>query len=109
MGLLPSWVDSANAPHCDFPLNNLALGVFDTGQGPRCGVAIGDRIVDATALEAAGLLDLGAPLLAHPSWNALMTAGPAIWAVPRPDDRPVAQSRAHARPSRAPSAPDGGR
>jgi len=80
MGLLPSWVDSANAPGGDFPLNNLALGVFDTGQGPRCGVAIGDQIADATALEAAGLLTLGAPLLAQPSWNALMAAGPAIWA-----------------------------
>jgi len=80
MGLLPSWVESANAPDCDFPLNNLALGVFDAGNGPRCGVAIGDRIADATGLEGAGLLDLGAPLLAHPSWNALMAAGPAIWA-----------------------------
>jgi fumarylacetoacetase len=80
MGLLPSWVESANEPGCDFPLNNLALGVFDTDQGPRCGVAIGDQIADAATLEAIGLLDLGAPLLTHPSWNALMAAGPDIWA-----------------------------
>jgi len=80
MELLQSWVESANAPDCEFPLNNLALGVFDAGHGPRCGVAIGDRIADVSALEANGLLDLGAPLLAHPSWNALMAAGPATWA-----------------------------
>ena len=80
MRLLQSWIDSANAPDCDFPLNNLALGVFDTGQGKRCGVAIGDMIADATALEAAGVLQLGDPLLQSPAWNALMAAGPAIWA-----------------------------
>ncbi|MCL1627858.1 fumarylacetoacetase [Roseibaca sp. V10] len=80
MGLRQSWVGSANEPGCDFPLNNLALGVFDAGHGRRCGVAIGDQIADATALEAAGLLSLGTPLLTHPSWNALMAAGPTIWA-----------------------------
>lgn len=80
MGLIRSWVDSANDPQGDFPLNNLALGVFDAGQGPRCGVAIGDKIVDAAALEAAGHLDLGARLCDHPSWNTLMAAGPNVWA-----------------------------
>lgn len=79
MGLIRSWVDSANDPEGDFPLNNLALGVFDAGQGARCGVAIGDQILDASALEAEGLLDLGAPVCGQPSWNALMAAGPAIW------------------------------
>lgn len=57
MGLRRSWLESANAPECDFPLNNLPYGVFSVGDGDlRCGVAIGDRIVDATGLEAAGLL-----------------------------------------------------
>ena len=104
MGLLPSWVESANAPDCDFPLNNLALGVFDAGNGPPAAAwpsATGSQ--DATGLEGAGLLDLGAPLLAHPSWNALMAAGPAIWAAfPRPNDRPVAAGCIKARPGLLP-------
>lgn len=29
-GLICSWVDSANAPGCPFPLNNLPCGVFST-------------------------------------------------------------------------------
>ena len=42
-----------------FPLDNLPYGVFSIGEGPRrCGVAIGDAILDATALEAAGVLRL---------------------------------------------------
>ena len=32
MPLMRSWVDSANAPDCPFPLNNLPYGVFSTGE-----------------------------------------------------------------------------
>ncbi len=44
-----SWVESANAPGCDFPLQNLPLGVFvPNGETrPRVGIAIGDAILDA--------------------------------------------------------------
>ncbi|GHE06227.1 fumarylacetoacetase [Allgaiera indica] len=58
------------------------MGVFSVGaEEPRCGVAIGDRIVDVAALEEAGLLDLpGGPLLDVPFWNELMEAGPEAWA-----------------------------
>ncbi|KDB04218.1 fumarylacetoacetase [Defluviimonas sp. 20V17] len=75
-------MESANREDADFPLNNLPLGVFSVGDGePRCGVAIGDRIVDVAALEEAGLLDLpGGPLLDVPFWNELMEAGPEAWA-----------------------------
>lgn len=81
MPLLRSWVDSANTPACPFPLNNLPCGVFSTAtMPPRCGVAIGDRIVDMAALEAAGVLKLAdGPLFSEPSWNAVMAAGPAVW------------------------------
>lgn len=83
MPLIRSWVESANSPETDFPLNNLALGVFthpDT-TGARCGVAIGDQILDATGLEAAGLLSLSErPVLAEPAWNALMACGTQAWA-----------------------------
>jgi fumarylacetoacetase len=81
-GLIRSWVGGANAPDGPFPLNNLPCGVFSAGAtGPRCGVAIGDFVLDVAALEAAGLLALdGGPLLDRPVWNPLMAAGPAVWA-----------------------------
>ena len=44
-----SWVESANAPESDFPIQNLPFGVFqrrDTNEEPRIGVAIGDQILD---------------------------------------------------------------
>jgi len=66
-------------------LNNLPCGVFSTdGEDPRCGVAIGDFVLDVSALEEAGLLTLpGAPYLDVPFWNDLMEAGPAVWAALR--------------------------
>lgn len=51
-----SWVDSANASDTDFPIQNLPFGVFDDGNGARGGVALGDRIIDLSALRAAGLI-----------------------------------------------------
>jgi fumarylacetoacetase len=45
-----SWVESANRPGCDFPIQNLPLGVFRlSGESrARVGVAIGDFILDAS-------------------------------------------------------------
>ena len=45
---LRSWVESANRPDCDFPIQNLPLGVFRcAGEGrSRLGVAIGEFILD---------------------------------------------------------------
>ena len=82
-GLRPSWVDSANDPDSDFPLNNLPCGVFSVADGPlRCGVAIGDRILNLTTLEAAGSLspDPRGPVFAGGAWNAFMALGPQAWA-----------------------------
>ena len=77
MPLLRSWIDSANAPDHPFPLNNLPCGVFSIAdEDPRCGVAIGDYVLDVTALEEEGLLELsGAPLLDVPFWNEVMERG----------------------------------
>ncbi len=51
---LASWVESANDPHGDFPLQNLPFGRFRRdGSAWRAGVAIGDSLLD---LEAAGLV-----------------------------------------------------
>ena len=52
-----SWVEHANG-HSDFPLQNLPLGIFSRpGEARRCGVAIGDAILDLEAVLAAGLFD----------------------------------------------------
>jgi fumarylacetoacetase len=46
---LRSWVESANQPGTDFPIQNLPLGVFRRGtEPPRIGVAIGDCVLDLT-------------------------------------------------------------
>ena len=81
-GLIRSWVDSANAPDGPFPLNNLPCGVFSRAdEEPRCGMAIGDQVLDVTGLEGAGVLSLhGGPLLDVPFWNEVMEAGPTVWA-----------------------------
>lgn len=42
-----SWVATANAADCEFPIQNLPLGVFiPEGQSARVGVAIGDHVLD---------------------------------------------------------------
>ncbi|MEO1734259.1 MAG: fumarylacetoacetase [Pseudomonadota bacterium] len=85
MPLLKSWIDSANTAHHPFPLNNLPYGVFSVGDAePRCGVAIGDMILDVTAAEETGLIRLmDHRLFDMPFWNDLMEQGPAVWAALR--------------------------
>jgi fumarylacetoacetase len=53
---LQSWVDSANDPATDFPIQNLPFGRFRRSgdQGCSIGVAIGDQVLD---LRRAGLID----------------------------------------------------
>jgi len=85
---LKSFIASANAPGCDFPIQNLPYGAFRrrsaTG-GPRIGVAIGDQILDVAAI--ADLLDgaaghaAAACGVAH--LNDLMGLGPSSWAALR--------------------------
>jgi fumarylacetoacetase len=87
---LRSWVESANLPGADFPIQNLPFGVFHralTPEPPRVGVAIGDRILDLRLCHRAGLLNndlaaVGEACLA-PSLNALMALGPQAWSVLR--------------------------
>jgi fumarylacetoacetase len=78
-----SWIESANAEGCDFPLAHLPYGVFRPAAGPpRCGLAIGETVLDLAALEEAGLIDAagGGPLFAAPSLNDFMALGGDIWA-----------------------------
>ena len=78
---LVSWVESAQTPGSDFPIQNLPFGVYKrTGrhEPPRVGVAIGDQIVDVAACLAEGLLIdaavAGAERCRVPSLNELMAA-----------------------------------
>jgi fumarylacetoacetase len=82
MALKTSWVASANSPETQFPLNNLPYGVFSSQDtDPRCGVAIGDMILDLQAAEEADLIDLGTgPVFDVPFWNEVMELGPVAWA-----------------------------
>ena len=69
---LRSWVESANDPETDFPVQNLPFGVFrrkSSREMPRGGVAIGDQIFDLAALG----IDTG------PNLNKLAAAGPKAW------------------------------
>ncbi|MCI1191226.1 fumarylacetoacetase [Calidifontimicrobium sp. SYSU G02091] len=81
---LTSWVDSANAADCDFPIQNLPLGAFrraKTDEPVRIGVAIGDQVLDLKLAAAQcpwgeGVPELLAPLAAG-DLNAFMALGPA--------------------------------
>ena len=84
---LTSWVESANAPGCDFPLQNLPFCVFrrqGAAEGFRPGVAIGDKIVDLRALYEARVFDGRAQdalsTLAGNTLNEFMAAGRDVWA-----------------------------
>ncbi len=81
MTLMKSWVESANSADTQFPLNNLPYGVFTTNRlEPRCGVAIGDMILDMFAAEESGLIELAEdPVFDVPYWNDVMELGPEAW------------------------------
>ena len=55
---LRSWVESANDPATDFPVQNLPLGVFRRGgaRPARIGCAVGDQVADLAACAERGLL-----------------------------------------------------
>lgn len=100
---LRSWVESANLPDCDFPIQNLPFGVFrrrGSGEAFRGGVAIGDRIVDlALAGQAAFGGELGPAVLAaaaKPSLNAFMALGPRAWSAVRHALSEALRSGSHA-------------
>jgi len=55
---LASWVESANDPETDFPIQNLPFVMCDpdNGDGPQIGVVIGDMVVPLRSLWKRGLL-----------------------------------------------------
>ena len=88
MPLLKSWVETANDPAGNFPLNNLPYGAFAASANESvmgCCVAIGDQILDLSGLEEAGLLTAtdGRDLFLFPDLNDFMGSGPEMWAAVR--------------------------
>lgn len=77
MPLHRSWIESANNPLSDFPLNNLPFGVFDDGEGARACVAIGTRVLDLGAMEARSMLPKAG--FRTGKLNDFMAAGPDVW------------------------------
>src|SRR5262245_46282352 len=73
---LRSWVDSANDPASDFPIQNLPFGVFrrkGTKEAARGGVAIGDQVLDLAAVG----------LKTGPTLNNLAASGRSHWSALR--------------------------
>ena len=63
---LKSWVESANDPNTDFPIQNLPFCVHRSSRImgiPTLGVAIGDQLLDLTAIDADGSEGTGISLL----------------------------------------------
>jgi fumarylacetoacetase len=91
---LRSWIESANEPGCDFPIQNLPFGVFkrkDHLEKPRGGVAIGDQILDLAALG----------IRTGSSLNGIAGMGRAAWKKLRKQiSRGLAQKRNRKRWSR---------
>lgn len=83
--VLDSWIPVDG--ESDFPIQNLPYGAFvrHGASAARLGVAIGERIVDLHAVAESGLLDgsIDRTLLAQPTLNGLLAAGPQVWSALR--------------------------
>jgi fumarylacetoacetase len=83
---LTSWVHSANVPDCDFPIQNLPLGVFrrqGSDEPFRGGVAIGDKVLDLRSCLnvrafRAPALSFAVELAAQSSLNDLMDCDASV-------------------------------
>ncbi|HYD01489.1 MAG TPA: fumarylacetoacetase [Phycisphaerales bacterium] len=79
---LRSWVETANDPATDFPVQNLPLGMFINSEDElKVGVAVGDRVVDLDMLVHSGALDAAAQEneeLFHTVHHAVHHAAPQL-------------------------------
>lgn len=81
---LRSWVETA--PDSPFPIQNLPYGVFTDQGGTRCGVAIGDRILDLARAESVGLFantGLEHDTFRAPSLNRFLGHSRGVWSTVR--------------------------
>ena len=76
---MPSWVDSANTADTHFPLNNLPYGIFSINDmQPRCGVRIGNMVLDLNELEMKGYIEFNGTLRNN-CWNSFIELGKQKW------------------------------
>jgi fumarylacetoacetase len=87
---LRSWLGPANAPLCDFPIQNLPFASFrraGSREAFRGGVALGDAVLDLAAVSALGVLEglaaQAAAACTQASLNAFMAMGHAASAALR--------------------------
>jgi fumarylacetoacetase len=82
---LQSWVEAANDPATDFPIQNLPLGVFveDNEDLPRLGVAVGDQVLDLSTVSeelwSDDFDDVLADACSYESLEMLMLWEPQHW------------------------------
>lgn len=83
---IKSWLASANEPDCDFPLQNLPYAIFRRkghAEEFRAGIALGDHVIDLTALLRerclSGLAMHAAEACTQASLNAFFAMGPDAW------------------------------
>jgi len=87
---LTSWLVTANQADTDFPIQNLPFAVFKRANNEesfRGGVAIGDQVIDLTALANAnifeGLAQDAVKACSAPQLNDYMAMGKATWSALR--------------------------
>jgi fumarylacetoacetase len=87
---LQCWVESANNPKTDFPIQNLPYAVFrrkSSDEVFRGGVAIGDQVIDLAKLASLTPFDGPAQqaldAAAEPSLNHMMSLGELFWSALR--------------------------
>jgi fumarylacetoacetase len=81
-----SWVESANAPASDFPIQNLPFSVLrrrNSAEAFRGAVAIGDQVIDIAAWASRaglhGIAGEAARVCAQPVLNTFFSMGPSAW------------------------------
>ena len=87
---LKSWVDSANLIDCDFPIQNLPFAVFrraGSDDAFRGGVAIGDQVIDLSAVKASevfsGTAQTALEACSLNELNTFMNMGKDVWSALR--------------------------
>lgn len=75
-----SWVEVS--PGSDFPIQNLPYGVVHDDRGTRCGVRIGDSVLDLAAAQRSGVFsgtNLEPDTFAADSLNGFIAQGQPVW------------------------------
>ncbi|MCP4076873.1 MAG: fumarylacetoacetase [Gammaproteobacteria bacterium] len=87
---LTSWVESANEKGCDYPIQNLPFAEFrrkNSNEAFRCGVAIGNKVLDLTAVLESHVfpveLNRALEACSEPTLNRFMGMGAETWSLLR--------------------------